>query len=121
MALMSAVLHPGITELEVAQAHEALARKVAPLLGPMICDIMFVQLRRAVEGEELNASERAAGTALPGARLLAVAFADMVGFTRLGEAVPPEDLVRLVERSGRSGAWNRESRQCDWSRRLATR
>lgn len=95
---MSAVLHPGITELQVAQAHEALARRVVPLLGPLICDIMFVQLRRAVEGEELNASERAAGTALPGARLLAVAFADMVGFTRLGEAVPPEDLVGLVER-----------------------
>jgi adenylate cyclase len=97
--VMSTFLHPGITELQVAKAHEALARQVAPLLGPMICDILFVQLRRAVEGEELNASERAAG-ALPGARLLAVAFADMVGFTRLGEAVPPEDLVRLVERLG---------------------
>lgn len=97
---MSAVLHPGITELELAKAHEALVRQVAPLLGPLISDIMFVQLRRAVEGEEINASERAAGTALPGARLLAVAFADMVGFTRLGEAVPPEDLVRLVERLG---------------------
>lgn len=95
---MSAVLYPGITELEVAQAHEALARQLAPLLGPLICDILFVQLRRAVEGEELNASERAAGTALPGARLLTVAFADMVGFTRLGEGVPPEDLVQLVER-----------------------
>ncbi|OJZ75897.1 adenylate/guanylate cyclase domain-containing protein [Mycobacterium paraffinicum] len=95
---MSAVMHPGITELEVAKAHEVLVRQVAPLLGPLICDIMFVQLRRAVEGEELNASERAAGTALPGPRQLAVAFADMVGFTRLGEAVPPEDLVRLVER-----------------------
>jgi len=95
---MSAVLHPGITELEVAQGHGALVRQVAPLLGPMIRDILFVQLRRAVEGEELNASERATGTALPGARPLAVAFADMVGFTRLGEAVPPEDLVRLVER-----------------------
>ncbi|OBJ08864.1 hypothetical protein [Mycobacterium sp. 1465703.0] len=59
---------------------------------------MFVQLRRAVEGEELSATERAAGTALPGARRLTVAFADMVGFTRQGEAVPPEDLVGLVER-----------------------
>ncbi len=95
---MSAVLYPGITELQVAKAHEALTRQIAPLLGPMICDILFVQLRRAVEGEELNANERAEGTALPGARHLAVAFADMVGFTRLGEAVPPEELVRLVER-----------------------
>jgi adenylate cyclase len=35
---------------------------------------------------------------LPGARLLSVAFADIVGFTRLSEVVPPEDLVQLVER-----------------------
>lgn len=97
---MSAVLHPGMTELEVAKAHQAVARKIAPLLGPLVGDILFVQLRRAVEGEELNANERAAGTALPEARLLSVAFADMVGFTRLGEDVPPEDLVRLVERLG---------------------
>jgi adenylate cyclase len=97
-ALMSAVLRPGITELQVAMTYEAVVRRVAPLLGPLVSDIMFVHLRRAVEGEQLNASERAAGTALPGARQLTVAFADMVGFTRLGEAVPPEHLVRLVER-----------------------
>ena len=97
-AMMSAVLRPGITELQVATTYEAVARRVAPLLGPLVSDIMFVHLRRAVEGEQLNASERASGTALPGARQLTVAFADMVGFTRLGEAVPPEDLVRLVER-----------------------
>lgn len=94
---MSAVLHPGMTELQVARAHEALVRRVAPVVGALVCDILFVQLRHAVEGEELNASERAAGTALPGARRLTVGFADMVGFTRLGEAVSPEDLVRLVE------------------------
>jgi adenylate cyclase len=97
-AVMSAVLRPGITELQIATTYEAVVRRVAPLLGPLISDILFVHLRRSVEGEQLNASERASGTALPGARQLAVAFADMVGFTRLGEAVPPEELVRLVER-----------------------
>ncbi|HEU4361031.1 MAG TPA: adenylate/guanylate cyclase domain-containing protein [Mycobacterium sp.] len=95
---ISAVLRPGYTELQLAQAYEAMVRRVAPLLGSLVCDMLFVQLRHAMEGEEINASERAAGTALPGARRLAVAFADMVGFTRLGEAVAPEDLVRLVER-----------------------
>jgi adenylate cyclase len=97
-AVMSAVLRPGITELQVATTYELVLRRVAPLLGPLISDIMFVHLRRSVEGEQLNASERASGTPLPGARQLAIAFADMVGFTRLGEVVPPEDLVRLVER-----------------------
>ena len=97
-AVMSAVLRPGITELQVAKTYEAVLRQIAPLLGPLISDIMFVHLRSVGGGRELNASERASGTPLPGARQLAVAFADMVGFTRLGEAVPPEDLVRLVER-----------------------
>lgn len=95
---ISTIMRPGLTELEVAQAHEAIVRTIIPLLGEVIRDILFVQLRRVLEGEEVNASERAAGVALPGARQLAVAFADMVGFTRLGEAVPPEELVGLVER-----------------------
>lgn len=95
---ISAIMRPGLTELEVAKAHEEMVRAVIPLLGGMIRDILFVQLRRVLEGEQVNARERAAGAALPGARQLAVAFADMVGFTPLGEAVPPEELVGLVER-----------------------
>ncbi|OBK86781.1 cyclase [Mycolicibacter heraklionensis] len=95
---ISAIMRPGLTELEVAKAHEEIVRTIIPLLGDMIRDILFVQLRRVLEGEEVNATERAAGVALPGARQLAVAFADMVGFTRLGEAIPPEELVGLVER-----------------------
>lgn len=95
---MSAVMRPGLTELEVAQAYEGIVGQVIPLLAPLVRDIWFVQLRRALEGEEVNATERAAGTALPGARQLTAAFADMVGFTHLGEVVPPEELARLVER-----------------------
>ena len=95
---ISAVMRPGMTELEVAKAHKEMVGAVIPLLGPVIRDILFVQLRRVLEGEAVDAKERAAGVALPGARQLAVAFADMVGFTQLGEAVPPEELVGLVER-----------------------
>ncbi len=95
---ISAIMRPGLTEVEVAKAHEEIVRTVTPLLGDMIRDVLLVQLRRVLEGEEVNATERAAGVALPGARQLAVAFADMVGFTRLGEAIPPEELVGLVER-----------------------
>lgn len=93
---VAAVLEPGATELEIAQAAEAMVNRVAPLLGPMIQDMLNVQLRHSMETEVVNAAERAAGTALPGAREVTIAFADMVGFTRLGEAVPPEDLERLA-------------------------
>jgi adenylate cyclase len=93
---LAAVSHPGATELEIATRSEAIVSRVAPLLGPMIQDMLFLQLRHSMETEAVNASERAAGSALPGARQVTIAFADMVGFTRLGEAVPPEDLELLA-------------------------
>lgn len=95
---LATLVRPGATELEIAQASEALMTRVGPLLGPMIQDMLLLQLRHMMETEAVNASERAQGAALPGARDVTVAFADMVGFTRLGEAVPAEDLERLASR-----------------------
>ena len=86
------------TELEMAKGVRALVSNVAPLLGPMVQDMLMLQLRHAMETEAVNANERAAGAPLPGARLVAVAFADLVGFTRLGETVPPEELEQLANR-----------------------
>jgi adenylate cyclase len=95
--VLEAVLQPGATELQIAQAYEVLVRQVAPLLGPMGEDVLRLQLRHTLETEAVNAAERAAGI-LPGARNITVAFADLVGFTRLGEAVPPEELESLASR-----------------------
>ncbi|MGD9620282.1 MAG: adenylate/guanylate cyclase domain-containing protein [Mycolicibacterium sp.] len=97
-AALAAVMRPGATELEIAQQSEALVSRIAPRLGPMIEDVLLLQLRHAIETEAVNASERAAGRHLPGARLVTIAFADLVGFTRLGEAVPPENLEQLSQR-----------------------
>jgi adenylate cyclase len=97
---LAAIMKPGATELQIAQGAEAVVGQVAPLLGPMIQDMLFLQLRHSMETEAVNASERAAGTPMPGAREVTVAFADLVGFTRLGEAVPPEDLEQLASRLG---------------------
>lgn len=90
-AALQAALHPGATELELAQAFEVLAHDAEPLLGPMVGELLRLALRHSFETEAINAFERATGT-LPGARQVAVAFADLVGFTRLGEQIPPEDL-----------------------------
>ncbi len=94
----AALLRPGATELDIAQASETLEANVAPRLGPMIEDMLLLQLRHAIETDAINASERAAGQHLPGARLVTAAFADLVGFTRLGEVVPPENLEQLCQR-----------------------
>jgi adenylate cyclase len=97
---LAAVLTAGATELEIAERSQELIGQIAPLLGPTIQDLLLVQLRHAMETEGVTASERAEGVPVPGARLVSVAFADLVGFTRLGEAVPPEDLERLAHRLG---------------------
>jgi adenylate cyclase len=54
-------------------------------------------LRNMVQSEMVGQTERATGR-LPGARDQTVAFADLVGFTRLGEEIPPEDLGSVAER-----------------------
>jgi adenylate cyclase len=95
---LATILRPGASELELAKASQALTSQIAPLLGPMIEDMLLMQLRHMMETEAVNAGERAAGAPLPGARHISVAFADLVGFTRLGEEVPPEELGQLANR-----------------------
>jgi adenylate cyclase len=97
-AALAAVLKPGATELDTAKASEALILQVAPMLGPLIQDTLRLQLIHTMETEAVTTTERAEGLPLPGARLVTIAFADLVGFTRLGEAVPPEDLEKLAHR-----------------------
>ena len=96
-AALQALLHPGATELELAQAFEMLAHDAEPLLGPMVDALLRLALRHSFETEAINAFERAAGT-LPGSRAVAVAFADLVGFTRLGEQISPEELGLVASR-----------------------
>jgi adenylate cyclase len=95
---LSSILQPNATELETAERSIALTSRITPLLGPMIEDMLLMQLRHMMETEAVNASERAAGAPLPGARHITVAFADLVGFTRLGEELPAEELGQLANR-----------------------
>jgi adenylate cyclase len=97
-AALGPVFHPGVTELEIAKGTRDLVSAAAPLLGPMIQDMLLLQLRHSVEIDAVNASERRAGAPLPGARMVAAAFADLVGFTRLGEELPPEGIELLANR-----------------------
>ncbi len=99
-AALANVLQPGASELDIARGSEHIVAAAAPLLGPMIEDMLLLQLRHAMETEAVSASERASGTPLPGARAVAVAFADLVGFTQLGEETPPEKLELLANRLG---------------------
>jgi len=96
---LGAILRPGATELELAQASEVFTQAALPLMGPIMQDLLLLQLHHDLETEATNRAERATGS-LPGARQVAAAFADLVGFTQLGEALPPEDLQKVANRLG---------------------
>lgn len=97
-AVLAAVAEPGDSELDVAKGTGALAAKVAPVLGPMTQDMLRTQMLHALMQEEVSATERLAGRPLPGSGQVSIAFADLVGFTSLGEELPPEGLERLSQR-----------------------
>ena len=98
VAALGAVLQPGASELEIARGTQALVGAAAPMLGPMIEDLLLLRLRHTLETEAVNAKEREAGAPMPEARTISAAFADLVGFTTLGEELPPEDLEALANR-----------------------
>jgi adenylate cyclase len=91
------VLEPGLSERELAGRYAQAVAQLYPLVDPMLSNLLALQLRHATQSEVISAIERSGGQ-LPGSREVAVCFADLVGFTRLGEEVPPDELGRLAAR-----------------------
>ncbi len=91
------VLEPGVSEHDLAQRYAEAVSQLAPMLGPLITNLLNLHLREMAQSEAINVAERTGGR-LPGSREIAVCFADLVGFTRLGEEVPPDELGRLAVR-----------------------
>jgi adenylate cyclase len=91
------VLEPGMSERELASRYGEAAAALYPMVDPLISNVLALHLRHTAQSEVISALERSGGR-LPGSREVAVCFADLVGFTRLGEEVPPDELGRLAVR-----------------------
>lgn len=91
------VLEPGVSEHDLARRYADAAAQLSPMMGPLIGNLLTLHLRQMAESEVISAAERSGGV-LPGSREITVCFADLVGFTRLGEELPPADLSRLAVR-----------------------
>ena len=88
---MKLALRPGVSEDELALEFAQAAERLMPQTDPFLGEMMRLQLRTVTETEMISQAERQAGR-LPGSRDVAVCFADLVGFTRVGEEIPVDEL-----------------------------
>jgi len=96
-ASLATVFDPAADEYELAMRYAASAETLQPLTAPMLDQLLQLHLRHAVRSEMLEVAERESG-ASPAAREVAVCFADLVGFTRVGEEVDPAALGAIADR-----------------------
>jgi adenylate cyclase len=89
------VLEPGITEAELSRQYASAAAALYPLVNPLVSSLLALHLRHATQSTVVSELERSGGQ-LPDSHEVAICFADLVGFTRLGEEIPPTDLGRLA-------------------------
>jgi adenylate cyclase len=91
------LLEPGLGEDELAARLEAVSSALLPLTGPWLEHVFALHLREVLRRDVVTAEQLAAGT-LSAGRDTAVAFADLVGFTELGETIPVEELGSVAGR-----------------------
>jgi adenylate cyclase len=91
------VIGMGLDEHELALRNTDAARELLPLMGPLMDHTLRLQMRDQVRNQQFDVADLAEGSA-PGVSHVWVGFADMVGFTRLGERVDPTELGGLITR-----------------------
>jgi adenylate cyclase len=88
---------PGVDERELATRYAAAAKTMAPLLGETLLHAYGIHLRERIGQAVITEAEVAAGR-VSGADEVTIAFADLVGFTRLGESLEIEQIGDLTGR-----------------------
>ena len=96
-----ALLRPGDNELDLGLRWAETLRNLGPLAAPTLSHMLNLRMREVIRSAAVGQAELHSGH-LPGAQPVTVGFVDIVGFTRLGEVIPPEDLGELVRKFERS-------------------
>lgn len=86
-----ALLQAGDTERTAGLRWADAAKYMVPQLTPLLEYQLTVHMRERLKSQLIQAAELEAGK-LDGSRDITVCFADLVGFTKLGERVPPAEL-----------------------------
>jgi adenylate cyclase len=91
------MIRDGAPVLEMAEELSDLASELLPLSGPIMETLHQRYLRHFLEQDVVGHLE-AAGEAALGRMRVAIAFADLAGYTRLTEEVGEEEALEVVER-----------------------
>jgi adenylate cyclase len=97
-ATAEALARPGDTERDLGLRLAEFARFASENWADLLSYVLEQQLLEQVRGDVITRAEAAAGRVIPGAQDVSVAFADLVGFTRLGERRPVDELGAVAER-----------------------
>ena len=92
-----ALLQSDVGERELSTRYAMIAEQLGPALGDTMRRIFEMHLQDQLRNDAIGRTEVAHGR-IPGAVEVTVAFADLVGFTKLGEQIPPEELGAIARR-----------------------
>jgi adenylate cyclase len=93
-------IEPGLDEYELAHRYRAVAEQLMPLAGPWLEHVYALHLQQVLRSDAVTQEQRRAGK-LDDTQEAVIAFADLVGFTELGESVPVEELGSVAGRLSR--------------------
>jgi adenylate cyclase len=91
------ILRDGDTERDVAMRFAAAARELTPMANEIFDHAFRAHQLELLRSEVVGSTELATGR-LPGAQEITVAFADLVGFTSLGERLDPDEYGAVTDR-----------------------
>jgi adenylate cyclase len=91
------LMQPGDTERDLALRFAAAAEHMMPLIGPTLVYALQTHMLEQVRRDVIGGADLASGE-ISGTVEIAVCFADLVGFTKLGEQVATEELGLIAGR-----------------------
>src|SRR3954470_5710942 len=92
------MIRDGAPVLDIAEELSDLASELLPLAGPIMDGVHQRLLRHYIEQDVVGHLELVTDEAALGRMRVAIAFADLAGYTRLTEEIGEEEALEIVER-----------------------